>query len=574
MSTTPAEDFRYPDKRKNIPAAGLAAQGKVKEVPKQQFAYDPHLPPKLRFDGTGAADKLPELLAAATQRPLTPDEAQLLTDALRNRQPWLEWAGKKEKKGFAVDPVALHVHERLAARAILAAAARQDVQRSLFAEPELPYQQAVKFYEHDVDWANRLILGDSLQVMTSLAYREQLAGQVQMIYFDPPYGIKFGSNFQPEVGKRDVKDKDSDLTREPEMVRAYRDTWTLGVHSYLAYLRDRLMLAKVLLKDTGSIFVQISDENLHRVRMLLDEVFGAENFVSVITFVTRSPQPDKLLPGVSDYLLWYSKDKTKATYNQLYKPKSETEKEYTDSDLTSSKFYDSPDFEFRGRSFTTGSRFWSTSPAGLKRLAEADRILVANTRLRYKRESTDFPHLFLGNNWDDLGGGVQSRADPKVYVVQTSTSIIQRCLLMTTDPGDLVLDPTCGSGTTAYVAEQWGRRWITMDSSRVALSLARQRILTAKFDLFALEKPQTGDSDKGVLVNGQFKYKTVSRVTLKSIAQNAALDPIFAKHEPVLAERLAALNGALEGVTPNLREKLRAKHIAKIGGGGGKKSVN
>ena len=248
-------DYRFDAKRINIPPAGLAAQGKLEEPRRIRYAYDPHRPPVLRFDDSGAADQWAELLATAGQRALNREEIALLTEALRQQQPWLEWAGKREKRGFEVEPVALHMHERIAAQAIVKVAARQDVQRDLFADPKLSYREAVQFYQHDIDWANRMILGDSLQVMASLARRESLAGRVQMIYLDPPYGIKFASNFQPEVGKRDVKDKESDLTREPEMVKAYRDTWTLGVHSYLAYLRDRLMVAKELLVDSGSIFL-------------------------------------------------------------------------------------------------------------------------------------------------------------------------------------------------------------------------------------------------------------------------------------------------------------------------------
>ncbi len=276
---SPVTDYRHAAKRKNLPPAGLAASGEIKETPKLQFAYNPHLPPRLRADPSGKADALPELLREATTRKLSKDEAKIVAEALRRHEPWLEWSGKQEKKAFEVEPVALHIHERISAQAILKVAAREDVQRDMFADPQLTYQQAVQFYEHDVDWSNRMILGDSLQVMASLARREALAGKVQMIYFDPPYGINFKSNFQPEIGKREVKDKESDLTREPEMVKAYRDTWTLGVHSYLAYLRDRLILARELLADTGSIFVQISDENVHRVRLLMDEISHAGDAV-------------------------------------------------------------------------------------------------------------------------------------------------------------------------------------------------------------------------------------------------------------------------------------------------------
>lgn len=317
-SETSVQDYRYDSTRKNLPPAGLAAQGRVKETPKQRYTYNPHLPPVLRFDETGGEDRLPELLQEARTRPLTEEEARLLADALRAHEPWLEWAGKREKKGFEADPVALHVHERISAQAILKVAKREDPVRSLWAEPELSYREALQFYQHDVDWANRIILGDSLQVMASLARREDLAGKVQMIYLDPPYGIKFASNFQPEIGKRDVKDKETDLTREPEMVKAYRDTWNLGVHSYLDYMRDRLILAKEILADTGSIFVQISDENMHRVRVLMDEVFNPNNFCALITFRTTVPLTSAGLAGVTDHIIWYAKDKSIYKYKDLF----------------------------------------------------------------------------------------------------------------------------------------------------------------------------------------------------------------------------------------------------------------
>ena len=265
-----------------------------------RIRIQPAPPPNLRSDPNGDADKLPELLQIAQQRALTAEEAKTLADALRHYDgPWLEWAGKQETKSFTVDPVALHIHERVSAKAILKVAERQNVQRELFADPQQDYSKAVDFYQHDVDWANRLILGDSLTVMSSLAHREDLAGKVQMIYIDPPYGIKFASNFQPTVFQRDVKDREQDLTREREQIRAYRDTWSLGVHSYLAYLRDRMIVAKDLLTDSGSIFVQISDENVHRVRCIMDEVFGSENFVSQIGFVKTTGASTKLLGSAS-----------------------------------------------------------------------------------------------------------------------------------------------------------------------------------------------------------------------------------------------------------------------------------
>ena len=321
------QDYRHDTAtRKNNPPAGIAAQGKINETPKQEYAYNPHLPPNLRSDPNGDADKLPELLQKAQQRALSADETKTLADALRHHSPWLEWAGKQETKSFTVDPVALHIHERVSAKAILKVTERQNVQRELFADPQQDYSKAVDFYQHDVDWANRLILGDSLTVMSSLAHREDLAGKVQMIYIDPPYGIKFASNFQPNVFQRDVKDREQDLTREQEQIRAYRDTWTLGVHSYLAYLRDRLIVAKELLTDSGSIFVQISDENLHRVRCIMDEVFGSENFVGLLSYRTASGQPSNRLQSLFDYIIWYARDKPYAKYKSLFRERIFEEK--------------------------------------------------------------------------------------------------------------------------------------------------------------------------------------------------------------------------------------------------------
>jgi adenine-specific DNA-methyltransferase len=275
-------DYRHGGTRKNNPPASLAADGRVPKVEPIRYAYSPRRDPRLRFDDSGAADRLPELLATARERALTDEEVAVLAEALRNHEPWLEWAGKREAKGFDVDPVVLNIHERIAAQAIVKVAARQDITRDLFADPQQDYRDAVQFYRHDIDWTNRLILGDSLQVMASLAHREDLAGKVQMIYIDPPYGIRFGSNFQPLVGKTDVKDKEADMVREPEMVKAYRDLWHLGLHSYLAYLRDRIIFARTLLSESGSLFLQISDENVHRVRSLLDEVFRSATRISAL----------------------------------------------------------------------------------------------------------------------------------------------------------------------------------------------------------------------------------------------------------------------------------------------------
>ena len=580
------QDYRHDDAtRRNNPPAGIASHARLREQPKQEYAYNPHLPPILRFDDSAAADQIPELLEKA-KKGLNDDEIKILADALKDRAPWLEWAGKQEAKSFAIDPVALHIHERLSAKAILSVAARQDVQRDMFADPQQDYRKAVQFYQHDVDWANRLILGDSLTVMSSLAHREDLAGKVQMIYIDPPYGINFRSNFQPTVFQRDVKEKASDLTREREQIKAYRDTWTLGVHSYLTYLRDRLIVARDLLTDSGSIFIQIGEENLHRVRCLMDEVFGNENIVSLITFTTSVPLGATYLPGVTNYLLWYGKDAQVTKFNRLFLDKTVgagtaynsvelpeglrrgmTVREQANPSVLpedSRYFFNLSllsagttlscvyEFEYRGRKFSPGGgRSWKTTEDGMIRLGLTNRIFVAGNTPRYVLYEDDYPVSELTNNWTDTAG-----ATDKVYVVQTMSKVIQRCLLMTTDPGDLVLDPTCGAGTTAYVAEQWGRRWITIDTSRVAIALARQRLLTGSFDYYELQ-----DESQGIA--GGFINKTVPHITLRSIAQNTALDPIFAKYEPILDGKLETLNRALESITPEIRAKLRAKLAEK-----------
>jgi adenine-specific DNA-methyltransferase len=579
------EDYRHSGAtRKNIPPAKIAAEGKVPDVPKIQYSYSPRRPPELRFDTSGKADRLPDLLEKAKKGPLQAEEAQVLADALRVQQPWLEWAGKAEAevKGFTVDPVALHIHERVSAQAILKVAARQDVERTLFSDPEQDYHEAVQFYKHDIDWTNRLILGDSLQVMASLAHREDLAGKVQMIYMDPPYGIKYGSNFQPEVGKRDVKDKDSDLTREPEMVKAYRDVWHLGVHSYLAYLRDRFIAAKELLTDSGSIFVQIGDENLQRVGVLLDSVFGSDNLMSIIPFRVKSPLGVQYLGRSTDFLIWYCKSRDHLKYRQIYTPKvageqaefnmverrtgarcsvsqaggssGDDDRLLTAQNLASSGYTQSCTFDFRFQGKTYESprgRSWKTNASGMERLQRANRLIGLTSSLRFAYYLDDFSVREISNLWDDTFA-----APDKRYVVQTDTGVIARCILMTTDPGDLVLDPTCGSGTTAYVAEQWGRRWVSTDTSRVAIAIARQRLLTAKYDYYALSEASKGR------VSG-FQYKRAPHVTLKSIAQNTSLDPIFAKHEPILDGLLKGCSDTLTKVSADVRTMLEAKLVQK-----------
>jgi adenine-specific DNA-methyltransferase len=594
--------IKYSAKRKNIPPAGLEAQGMVRETPRVRYEYNPHLPPVLRSATDAAeADKLPELLAIARKRALSADEAKVLADALRRHEPWLEWSGKREKPWFEVEPVALHMHERISTQAILRVLAREDVQRDLFADPQHDYAQAVQFYQHDVDWANRMILGDSLQVMASLARREDLAGKVQMIYLDPPYGIKFASNFQPQLGQRDVKDREQDLTREPEMVKAYRDTWTLGIHSYLAYLRDRLQMARELLADSGSIFVQISDENLHRVRCVMDEVFGPSNFVTILTFTKKGSQTGEFVPPINEYIIWYARDREKALirFRPIYTERADSEPdtfpygELHSGEVISAKQFDPGGISgrirffssnalfsqkrgpndpvmLRGKSFPSGGNSWKISPLRLPFVDRAERTLYSDNRVRFKRYADDFAAVELSNVWTDLAG-----SPDKIYVVQTNPRVIERCMLMTTDPGDLVLDPTCGSGTTAYVAEQWGRRWITCDSSRVALALAKHRLMTAKFDYQQLRPLSAEDvarnpngtwlTDPTGKVTGKatFQCKTVPHITLKSIARNTSLDPIFVKHEPILAEKLEKLNREVAKIGTALKEKLVEKLIHK-----------
>jgi len=496
--------------------------------------------------------------------------------------PQLVWKGKDEqdREDLAVPVVPIYIQEKIHPQAIIDALPRKDKpggeQGSLFADFNGigdDFDKKVDFYHHDQHWTNRLILGDSLLVMTSLAEKEGLKGKVQTIYFDPPYGIKFGSNWQVSTRKRDVKDgKAEDATRQPEQIRAFRDTWQLGIHSYLAYLRDRLTVARELLTETGSIFVQIGDENVHLVRCVLDEVFGSENFAGQITFYKTASQNAQGIPSIADYIIIYAKCRKCQKMRSLYKIKSsgergakqytyvisqdfETVRPMTDSELLSNSFI--PDgwkvcclgpttsqgfqegrsgkYKFQGQSFlpSTG-RHWSYDPnpgKEMDRLAKIGRIRKAGKGLRSILLAEDNPSTELDNVWMDTGTG--SFTEDQIYVVQTSNKVIERCILMTTDPGDLVLDPTCGSGTTAYMAEQWGRRWITTDTSRVALALARTRIMAGKFPYYLLADSPEGIKKEAELaglppeyhqtdgdIRQGFVYKRVPHVTLKSIANN------------------------------------------------------
>ena len=488
--------------------------------------------------------------------------------------PQLQWAGKAEHTSFEVPTVSLHVHERIDPRKILEAVRKRNgdggvTQLPLFEiERREPLREAIEFYQHKHGWTNRLIAGDSMLVMNSLLEKEGMAGKVQMIYIDPPYGIKYGSNFQPFVNKRDVKDgKDEDLTAEPEQIKAFRDTWELGIHSYLTYLRDRLLLARELLTESGSIFVQISDENVHHVRELMDEVFGAGNFVRLITFAKTGSMVSNELGRTSDYLVWYARDKGHLKYRQLYSEKlpdafySNVElpdgtvrkinrAEMVDPALLPSGARvfqlvslessgppgeDTP-LEFEGETFRPNKNsHWKLAyPDGMEALKQTGRMVKDGSKLRWKYYIDDYPLKVLSEVWDDTAG---FNPDQK-YVVETRTKVVERCLLMTTDPGDMVFDPTCGSGTTAYVAEQWGRRWITCDTSRVALTLAKQRLMTAIFDYYELAHPEEG-------VGSGFKYKTVPHVTLKSIANNPEIDGIHARWQARLEPLRKQLNALL-----------------------------
>ena len=489
--------------------------------------------------------------------------------------PQLVWKGKDEQDSadLAVPAVPVYIQEKIHPKYIIediraqAKKEKPEMQPQLFADFNgIDFEELIEFYQHEQNWANRMILGDSLLVTTSLAEKEGLKGKVQMIYIDPPYGIKFGSNWQVSTRKRDVNDgKAEDATRQPEQIKAFRDTWKLGIHSYLAYLRDRLVVARDLLTETGSIFVQIGDENVHLVRCLMDEVFGSENHCATIVFRKTSAQTSATLASVSDYILWYAKNRSLVKYRQSYEQKSAEDDvnyswvEHLDGRREKLTVRDLPkinssypgrlfrldqvtsqtgtessrfSYEFAGKTFVpAGGRGWSTSEDGLDNLARANRLMAPASILCYVRYLQDYPVSPLTTAWNDTGSG--GFAEDKLYVVQTTPKAIERCLLMTTDPGDLVLDPTCGSGTTAYVAEQWGRRWITIDTSRVALALARTRIMSAKFPYYLLADSSEGIR-KEVELTGRtppeyktendirkgFVYKRVPHVTLKSIANN------------------------------------------------------
>ncbi len=496
--------------RANIPHVGLVTPASDPDTgTKKKYQYDPHLDPQL------------------------------------------QWAGKAEHTSFEVPTVSLHVHERIDPKTIIETVKKEhDVggQMSMFSEKK-PLREAIDFYKHKEGWTNRLIAGDSLLIMNSLLEKEGMAGKVQMVYFDPPYGIKYGSNFQPFVNNRKVDDgKDDDLTAEPEMIKAFRDTWELGIHSYLTYLRDRLLLSKEMLHDSGSVFVQISDENLHLVRQILDEVFGTENYCSIIVFRKTGAASSNLTAITTDYLIWYAKDKTQIKYNQLYfdkVPGGEGAKEFkrleledgSERPLTKEEILYPERIPENSRVFATwplnspgysednskdlelthnGKKYvlkcgknahWKVGVDGTKNLWEMGRLLRKEGIRIYKKYLDDFPYSPINSLWTDTRGETNMS-----YVVQTSEQVLQRCILMTSDPGDLIFDPTCGSGTTANVSENWGRRWITCDTSRVAVTLAKQRLMSSNFNYFKLKYPHEG-------VGSGFDYKNAENKLMSSVSK-------------------------------------------------------
>ena len=507
------ENYAHTDKeRANNPPVGLVTPDTDRDAGRKTYAHDPHIDPQL------------------------------------------SWAGKAEHTSFDTPTVSLHVHERIDPRTIVEAVRKRNgaaAQGSLFAAPEEnpPLRQAIEFYRHRRNWTNRLVAGDSLLVMNSLLEKEGLGGQVQTVYIDPPYGIRYGSNFQPFVNKRDVTDgSDEDLTQEPETLRAFRDTWELGIHSYLTYLRDRLLLARELLHESGSCFVQIGKENVHRVGVVMDEIFGAENRVATVSYATTGDSSAKTLPEVADYLLWYAKDRAQVKYRQLYEPltraeviesfswhvmvelpdgqcRKPTPEECFDPDgqlPEGARIYRrmpldsqgvsttgrSDPYEWNGRVFRCArDRHWAVFKEGMDRLSELNRLEAreGQSSLMWKKYEDEVPGRRINNVWP-----APMSAKDKRYVVQTDTKAVQRCILMTTDPGDLALDLTCGSGTTAHVAEQWGRRWIVCDTSRVAVAVARQRLMTANFDYYELAHPDEG-------VGSGFRYRSVADVSPRTL---------------------------------------------------------
>jgi len=545
---TLVDAIKHDDKRVNIPTADgeVYVDPAIEEIRKVRYARDESLDPQLVWRG---------------KYPTTPEDAE------------------GHDNDLVIDAPPIYIQEKIEPRVLIENLRQTSAKQE--DEPELTLfdtfdgldeWESVEYYQHDANWSNRMILGDSLQVMSSLAEREKLRGKVQMVYIDPPYGIKFGSNWQVSARNRTVRDgKLDDAVREAEQIKAFRDTWELGIHSYLSYLRDRLFAARDLLTESGSCFVQIGDENVHLVRSLMDEVFGSENFVSQISYKTTSGAGSPsggtdTLAGVIDHVVWFARDRANIRYRQLYfaktvngagggqyryveradgtrephkdGPIAKGDRVFRYDQLTSQSGVDKTRYpvEIGGRTFTPAKGVWKTSEEGMQRLIAANRVTPIGNTLTYVRYLDDFAAFPINNLWDDTV--TSGFADPKTYVVQTNTRVIERCMLMCTDPGDLVLDPTCGSGTTAYVAEQWGRRWVTVDTSRVSLALARQRVMAARYPWYLLADSVEGFAKEQSLtasvlprrtpagnIRQGFVYERIPHVMLKSIAKNPDIAP-------------------------------------------------
>lgn len=568
----PVDNLKHKDRRTNIPTEEL-----------RNFVKDDEIKPKsIEYEG-------------------------LLYSRDTSLDPQLVWKGKdkQDREPLKVPSVPVYIQEKIHPRFIIENIRKHSKKNEYEAQADLfgdfngiKFEDMVEFYQHDMKWSNRMILGDSLLVMNSLAEKEGLKGKVQMIYMDPPYGIRFGSNWQVSTRKHDIKDRAEDTTRQPEQIRAFRDTWEMGVHSYLSYLRDRLTVSRELLTETGSVFVQIGNENVHLVRCLLDEVFGSENFMSLISFRTKIPLGTKYLAGIADYIIWYAKKIDVVKYRKLFSTRlsggdtqftwiespdgkrrrmSNEEKEdpmllpkgsrpFRLTDLVSAGRTETCvfDFKFEGKSyFPSGGKSWKTNKDGIEKLISARRIMVSGDTPSYVFFQDDYPVQEMSNLWIDTQG-----AADKSYVVQTSEKVIQRCLLMTTDPGDLVIDPTCGSGTTAFVAEQWGRRWITTDTSRVALALARTRLMGAKHPYYLLE-----DSAQGILkecelksiappmpipktendIKKGFVYERVPHITLGAVVSGISNDYEYIYDKPYEDKKVVRVTGpfTVESLSPH-----------------------
>jgi adenine-specific DNA-methyltransferase len=592
--------------RRNIPTAEMESFFRRDEdaAPRPPKRYPRARPLAEGETRTAEEPSQPELIWNGARITITDEQMRELaeTGRLTLSDAQLVWRGKDRQDwtDLVVNVPPLYIQEKIHPKAIIDDLRRRTSEKRE-AEAEIPDlfadfngitpEQRAEFYQHDQHWSNRMILGDSLQVMASLAERESLRGKVHGVYFDPPYGIKFNSNWQVSTQSRDVKDgKQADISREPEQVKAFRDTWKDGIHSYLTYLRDRLTAIRDLLTETGSIFVQIGDENVHRVRAVMDEVFGEANCVTCITVTKTASQTAELIPAVADFILWFARNKKQAKFRQPLRDKSLVEdisgvyrcvfneafevvrlSDQTLSDyvkvhgeegvfridnLTSQRPPGSFPVTLDGKIYASGRGYWKTGEIGMERLKKARRLNAAKNSLTYIRYLDDYRASAIGNVWTDTGTG--SFTDDKIYVVQSGSKMVARCLLMATDPGDLVLDPTCGSGTTAYVAEQWGRRWITIDTSRVSLALARTRVMSARYPWYLLADSREGRAKEAELAHRVpsdapvhndlrqgFVYERVPHITLKAIANNPLIDDIWEKWQAVLEPLRTALNRAL-----------------------------